>query len=30
VYVVMNGRAWPWSNVTKNRRTGEFSAKTED
>lgn len=29
VYVVMNGRALPWNNVTKNRRTGEFSAKNE-
>ncbi len=30
VYVVMNGRALPWHNVMKNRRTGEFSAKSED
>lgn len=29
VYVVMNGRALPWNNVMKNRRTGEFSVKEE-
>lgn len=29
VFVVMNGRALPWNNVEKNRRTGEFSAKNE-
>jgi len=29
VYVAMNGRALPWDNVMKNRRTGEFSGKTE-
>lgn len=29
VYVVMNGRALPWNNVMKNRRTGEFSEKNE-
>jgi L-asparaginase len=29
VFVVMNGRALPWNNVIKNRRTGEFSAKNE-
>ncbi len=29
VFVVMNGRALPWNNVMKNRRTGEFNAKDE-
>ncbi len=29
VFVVMNGRALPWNNVMKNRKTGEFSAKDE-
>lgn len=24
VYVVMNGRAFPWNNVRKNRQTGNF------
>ena len=29
VYVVMNGRAFDWNNVVKNRKTGEFSAKSD-
>jgi L-asparaginase len=29
VFVVMNGRALPWNNVMKNKKTGEFSAKNE-
>ena len=29
VYVVMNGRAFNWNNVIKNRNTGEFSAKSD-
>ena len=24
VYVAMNGRYFPWNNVTKNKKTGEF------
>jgi L-asparaginase len=24
VYVAMNGRVFPWNNVRKNRKTGEF------
>jgi L-asparaginase len=24
VYIVMNGRCFPWDNVRKNRKTGEF------
>jgi len=28
VYVAMNGRMFPWNNVTKDRRTGEFREKT--
>ncbi len=28
VYVAMNGRAFPWNNVRKNRTTGEFEEKT--
>lgn len=27
VYVAMNGRMFPWDNVTKDRRTGEFREK---
>ncbi len=29
VYVAMNGRSFPWDNVMKNKKTGEFSAKSE-
>lgn len=27
VYIAMNGRCFPWSNVRKNRKTGEFQEK---
>lgn len=28
VYVAMNGRCFPWMNVTKDRKTGEFTERT--
>jgi len=28
VYVAMNGRCFPWNNVRKNRKTGEFEEMT--
>lgn len=27
VYIAMNGRCFPWDNVRKNRKTGEFEEK---
>jgi L-asparaginase len=29
VYIAMNGRFFPWDNVRKNRKTGEFEEKQE-
>ena len=30
VYVAMNGRAFPWNNVRKNRENGEFEERGGD